>query len=81
VPRPKKAVPPVSKNIMLPVDIVARVEIQLYSMAEERVPFGAWQNLLVGLLLEWLREREQIGPANDGPDDPAEGGAVAGEAA
>lgn len=80
MPRPKKSIPSISKNIMLPIDVVARVELQLYSPAEERVPFGAWQNLLVLLLLAWLAEREGNGNAN-GSDDSAESGTVADEAA
>lgn len=54
MPRPKKAVPSVTKELSLPRDIVARVDLELYSELEDRVPHGAWQRLLTQLLTEWL---------------------------
>ena len=42
------------KELSLPPDIVARVDLALYSELEGRVPHGAWQKLLTHLLGEWL---------------------------
>ena len=39
---------------MLPQSLVARVELELYSDLEGKVPFAAWQTLLVELLNERL---------------------------
>jgi hypothetical protein len=58
VPRPKKAIPSVTKEISLPPDLVARVDLALYSELEDRVPHGAWQRLLTELLANWLARVE-----------------------
>lgn len=57
VTKPKKVIRPVQKNIALPEDLVAKVEIELFSVVEQRVPMGAWQALMVVLLQKWLQER------------------------
>lgn len=57
MPRPMKIVRPVQKNIALPEDLVGKVELELYSEVEEKVPFGAWQSLITELLQGWLKER------------------------
>ena len=59
--RPRKAIRPVEKNISLPEDIVARVELELYSELEGKVPFGAWQRYLEGLIREDLARRHSNG--------------------
>lgn len=58
MPRPRKAVRPVEKNISLPEDLVARVDLELYSDLEGKVPFGAWKKYVEGLIREDLRKRE-----------------------
>lgn len=52
MPRPRKTDRPVEKNISLPTSTVARVELELFSELEGKVPFGAWQKFLVGLIDE-----------------------------
>lgn len=52
--RPPKAIKSITKELSLPPDIVARVDLALYSELEGRVPHGAWQKLLTHLLGEWL---------------------------
>lgn len=54
MPRPKKTLRPVYKNISLPEDLVAQVELSLWSELEQRVPFGAWSELVQRLLREHL---------------------------
>ena len=58
--RPRKAIPSIEKNISLPCDLVARVDLELYSDLEEKVPFGAWQQYIVQLIRAdlALRDRE-----------------------
>lgn len=58
MPRPPKAIKSIAKEISLPPDIVARVDLQLYSELEGRVPHGAWQKLLTQLLTQWLDRAE-----------------------
>lgn len=55
--KPRKVIRPVQKNVALPEDLVAKVEIELFSTIEQRVPMGAWQALLTTLLQRWLHER------------------------
>lgn len=52
MPRPRKTLRPISKNIHLPEDIVLQTELFLYSEVEGKVPYGAWQGLIEKLLRE-----------------------------
>ena len=52
--RRKKIDRPVEKTICLPESLVARVDLQLYSELEGKVPFGAWQKLVTNLLENYL---------------------------
>lgn len=56
MPRVKSPIRPVQKSIHLPEDLVARVDLKLYSALENRVPFGAWSELIQALLNRWLDE-------------------------
>lgn len=56
--RPKRTDRPIEKNLSLPSSIVARVELELYSELEGRVPFGAWQKYIVGLIMADLAKKE-----------------------
>lgn len=58
MPRPKKTDRPIEKNISLPQSIVARIELELYSELEGRVPFGAWQKYIVALIEADLARRK-----------------------
>lgn len=64
--QPRKAVRPVKKTIHLPEDIVAQVELELFSEAEGKVPFNAWGKLLTELLIHWLNERKPNGTGTAG---------------
>ena len=52
MPRPLKADRPVEKTISLPTSIAARIDLELYSELEGKVPHGAWQRFLVALISE-----------------------------
>jgi hypothetical protein len=54
MPRPRKAIRPVEKNISLPQDLVLKVDLLLYSELEGKVPFGAWQRYVERLIREDL---------------------------
>lgn len=56
MPRPRKTDRPVEKTICLPQTLVARVDLELYSELEGKVPFGAWQKLVIELLERHLLE-------------------------
>lgn len=59
MPRPRKAIRPVEKNISLPEDIVARVDLELFSEVEGKVPFGAWQRYVEALIRADLARRDE----------------------
>lgn len=52
MPRVKSLQRRIAKNISLPEDIVVRMELELYSDVEERVPVGAQARLIEQLLRE-----------------------------
>lgn len=60
MPRPKKTVRSVYIHVGLPEDIVARVELELYSEAERRIPFGAWQKLITALLRQHISRLDEV---------------------
>jgi len=58
--RPRKAIPSVSKEISLPLNLVAKVDLLLFSPIEGKVPFGAWQKYLITLIEADLDRREKL---------------------
>lgn len=60
--RPRLARRTARKMITIPEDVIARVDLYLYSPLEGRVPYGAWPELMTRLLTQWLAEREQETP-------------------
>ena len=59
--RPRKAVRPIEKTISLPEDLVASVDLELFSQLEGKVPFGAWQRYLERLIRADLALRAKGG--------------------
>lgn len=57
--RPRKIDRPIEKTISFPESLVARVELELYSELEGKVPFGAWQKFLVGLIEDHFRRLDE----------------------
>lgn len=58
MPKPKNVIPPVEKTLSLPGNVVAEVELRLFSELEGRVPHGAWARLITGLLQDWLNRTQ-----------------------
>lgn len=58
MPRPSKAIRPVEKTINLPEDLVAKVDLILWSVLEEKVPHGAWARYVQGLIESDLERRK-----------------------
>lgn len=56
--RPKKPIKSVEKNISIPEDVCARVDLMLYSELEGRVPHGAWSRYITGLIRKDLNGKE-----------------------
>lgn len=57
MPRMKQVIRPVEKHISLPENLVAMVEVELYSEIEGKVPFGAWKNYVEDLIRKDLKEK------------------------
>jgi hypothetical protein len=49
----------ISKHISIPETLNCRLELELYSEAEERIPFGAQQALIVSLLEQHFKKQDQ----------------------
>lgn len=56
--RPRKAVRSIEKNISIPEDICARLDLHLFSVLEQRVPHGAWSRYITGLIIQDLSGRK-----------------------
>lgn len=57
--RPKRVDRPIEKSICFPQSLVARVDLELYSELEGRVPFGAWQKFLTSLIETYFKQKAQ----------------------
>lgn len=55
--RRKKIDRPREIAFQIPDSIYSKVQAELYSEVEGKVPFGAKSELVSSLLIEWLRER------------------------
>ncbi len=53
--RPKKAIRPVEKNISIPEDLCLKIDLQLFSELEQRVPHGAWSRYITDLIRKDLQ--------------------------
>lgn len=60
--KPPRVIRPKEKSISLPEDVVARIDLELYSELEQKVPHGAWSRLVEKL----LREHLDKGPGSQG---------------
>lgn len=52
--RPKKLIRTVYKNIAIPEDLVAKIELELFSEVEGKIPFGAQQEFFTRLLMNYF---------------------------
>lgn len=58
MPRPPRLMRPVRKNLAVPEDIAARVDLELFSELEGRVPHGAWSKFVTELIREYYRKKD-----------------------
>ena len=58
VARPRAAVPGVSLHIILPAELHARLELDLYSPAEQRIPFNSKGKLIARLLRDYYERKD-----------------------
>ncbi len=57
--RPASINKPIEKKLSLDAELVARVELALFSDLEGRVPYGAWSGLIEQLLREYFGRAER----------------------
>lgn len=63
MPRPRNASPSRKLTIALPGDVWPRLDLHLFSPAEQRVPFAAYQRFLVDRIREFFgRDSLDIAP-------------------
>ena len=63
MPRPRKLIRPVKVHIVLPEDIYARVQLDLWSAVEGRVPVGALSDVITALLRHALDTKGNLNAA------------------
>lgn len=57
--RPSKVIQNLKKHISIPIDLVARLELELYSEVEGRIPMGAQQQFFETLLRDHFERQDQ----------------------
>lgn len=77
MPRPRRIDRWRHLHTTLPEDVAGRVELHLYSPAEQRIPKGAWQAFILERIFEFF-EWKTLDLAPYIPDLPPEGGFVRG---
>lgn len=55
--KPKKTIPTVFRNVGLPKDLSEKVDKELYSEVESRIPFGALQEFFIKLLQDYFHKK------------------------
>ncbi len=57
MPRPKKLIRPIAINLKLPEDLVAQIQLELYSETLGKVPQGAIQGFFESLSREYFAKK------------------------
>lgn len=57
MPQPRKVDRGTKLCVQVPASILGKVQLELHSEIEGRVPFGAMSKLTTELLSDWLRSR------------------------
>lgn len=70
--RPPRVNRPQDKTISLPAPLIARVDLELWSDLEAKVPFGAWSKLIEELLTAWLAGRKPYLQPSEGKRNAAD---------
>jgi len=60
MPKPKLTIRPVEKNISIPQTIAVKVDLELMSEIDGKVPHGAWAKLVTTLLEGWLEKVKEM---------------------
>ena len=58
MPRPKQTTPSIMKNIALPEPLAAKLELELFSELEGRIPTGAYKDFFTQLLVQYFLNKQ-----------------------
>ena len=58
--KPKAVIPTIEKKIQIPADLCTRMELELYSDLEQKIPYGAQSELINRLLREHFTRLDAI---------------------
>jgi len=58
--RPAKVVKSVEKTISLPLEVVLKIDLLLFSELEGKVPHGSWSRFVTTLLNRYLKEEYDL---------------------
>lgn len=58
--RPKNIIPTIEKKLQIAADLCARMELELYSDIEEKIPYGAQSELINSLIREYYKEVDRL---------------------
>lgn len=61
--RPKQTTPSTFRNISLPQPLAEKLDLELYSELEGRIPLGAYKHFFTALLEKYFAEKAKT-PAN-----------------
>lgn len=59
MPRPKKAIPTTPVRLHLPTDLMAQVNLSLYSELEGRIPYNALAKVVEEQLRNWVKAQQR----------------------
>jgi hypothetical protein len=59
MPRPKRTIPAKSRNVRIPEDLDAQVQLLLMNPRTGSVKYGKWSQLIEALLRRWVAEQRQ----------------------
>lgn len=54
--KPKAVIPTIEKKIQIPMDLCTRMELELHSELEGKIPYGAQSELINRLLREYFHK-------------------------
>jgi threonine synthase len=58
MPRPKQTVPSATRNIALPQPLADKLDLELYSELEGRIPTGAYKSFFSNLLEQYFAAQQ-----------------------
>lgn len=66
MPRPKQATPSTFRNIAIPKPLADRLDIELFSDVEGRIPMGAYKEFFSNLLRQYFEQKRKPCPRCNG---------------